>query len=272
MPRNPARDCHPGRGLVGFADHGLMRVNFDDYAGEVSVRFGHSARADANKKKMWRKAYAPLMDDVRQAKRILEYGCGGGEFLEFLGDNTTGDLVGCDISRSQLARAQTRLESKKSVSLRSPLELSGEAPFDLVFSLHVIEHIPDEQLPGFVRELCRPLRPGGKLVISTPNGLNPFSYAYYMSADRTHHRMHSPMTLAQLLMHEGFSIDSVHRELPQIYDLMTFLKTIVWWASSIFVKLAVLSNAAGVRQHRLPLIFAPTFYVVASRSKAGDGV
>jgi len=241
-------------------------VNFDDYAGEVSVRF--AAGADANQKKMWRKAYAPLMEDVRGAKRILDFGCGGGEFLEFLGDQTTGDLVGTDISPSQLALARTRLESRKNVSLRTLEELSREAPFDLVFCLHVIEHIPDDQLPGFVRELCRPLRPGGKLVIATPNGLNPFSHAYYMSADRTHVRMHSPMTLAQLLMQEGFSIDSVHRELPQIYDLMTLLKTIVWWGSSIFVKLAVLANAAGVRRHRLPLLFSPTFYVVASRRDA----
>jgi 2-polyprenyl-3-methyl-5-hydroxy-6-metoxy-1,4-benzoquinol methylase len=247
-------------------------VNFDDYAGEVSARFGNSARFDANRKKMWSKAYAPLMEEIRCAKRILEHGCGGGEFLEFLGDKTTADLVGYDISRSQLALAQTRLESRKNVSLRNLEELAREDSFDLVFSLHVIEHIPDDQLPGFVRELCRSLKPGGKLVIATPNGLNPFSYAYYMSADRTHVRMHSPMTLAQLLMHEGFSIDSVHRELPQIYDLMTFLKTIVWWGSSIFVKLAVLSNAAGVRQHRLPLLFAPTFYVVASRSKTDDAV
>jgi SAM-dependent methyltransferase len=220
---------------------------------------------------MWAKAYAPLQDAVRGAKRILDHGCGAGEFLEFLGGQTSAQLVGCDLSESQLAIARKRLGQKPNVTLRGVEGPSDEPSFDLVFNLHVIEHVPDAELPSFVQTLCRRVAAGGKLVIATPNGLNPISYAYYMAADRTHLRMHSPLTLAQLLVGEGFRIDSVHRELPQIYDFKTFLKTAVWWVSSIGLKLVLLANAAGVRRHNLPFILAPTFYVVASRSPSPQG-
>jgi 2-polyprenyl-3-methyl-5-hydroxy-6-metoxy-1,4-benzoquinol methylase len=242
---------------------------FDNYAAEVQARFGRGD--DPNKRRMWAKAYAPLLPEIRKARRILDHGCGSGEFLSFLAEHATGALVGYDVSPSQLAQARIRLSAIKNVTLEGGADPLQSSDFDLIFSIHVIEHIADERLSEFLRDLCTRLHPDGKLVIATPNGLNPFSYAYYMSSDRTHLRMHSPLTLAQLLVPEGLQIDSVRRELPQAYDLMTFLKTLVWRLSTVFIKLAVLSSAAGVRQHRQPLILAPTFYAVASKSRPQTG-
>ena len=240
-------------------------MTFDHYPLEVSARFGSTPQTDPNQLRMWGKAYAPLNGAIRAAKRILDHGCGGGEFLEFLGDLTPAQLVGCDISSGQIELARKRLDKRPGVLLRGIEPPADEAPFDLVFSLHVIEHIPDADLAAFVHDLCARVGPGGKLVIATPNGLNPVSHAYYMAADRTHVRMHSPLTLAQLLAGDGFRIDSVHRELPQIYDFKTFLKTAVWWTFCLPLKLELLANAAGVRRHQVPLTLASTFYVVASK-------
>jgi 2-polyprenyl-3-methyl-5-hydroxy-6-metoxy-1,4-benzoquinol methylase len=245
-------------------------VSFDNYAQEVSARFGDLSQTDPNQLKLWGKAYAPLRDALRNARRVLDHGCGAGEFLQFLGSGTSAQLVGCDVSPSQLDVARKRLEGRSGVTLRGIETPADEATFDLVFSLHVIEHIPDAELPAFVRLLCGRVAQGGKLIIATPNGLNPISSAYFMAADRTHLRMHSPLSLAQLLVPEGFRIDAVHRELPQIYDFKTFLKTAVWWTSSIFLKPTLLAHAAGVRRHQVPLILAPTFYVVASKAAQGS--
>jgi SAM-dependent methyltransferase len=43
-----------------------------------------------------------------------------------------------------------------------------DASFDGVVSIEVIEHVPDDR--AFVRQIARVLRPGGWLVLSTPNG------------------------------------------------------------------------------------------------------
>jgi SAM-dependent methyltransferase len=44
-----------------------------------------------------------------------------------------------------------------------------DASFDVVGTFQVIEHIPEPQLPGFVRGLERVLAPDGVLVVSTLN-------------------------------------------------------------------------------------------------------
>lgn len=43
----------------------------------------------------------------------------------------------------------------------------GDGEFDCVISFQVIEHIPDDR--EFVREIHRVLRPGGQLIVTTPN-------------------------------------------------------------------------------------------------------
>ncbi len=241
-------------------------MNFDRYADEDSARFTDSPEARRRQQRMYEKAYAPLEGPLREARRILDFGCGAGAFVDFLAGRAQGEVVGFDPSRTQLLAAKERVAGRPKITLLSEASEIPSGAFDLVFSLHVIEHVPDSKTVEYIRLLLKFLSPTGKLVISTPNGLNPFSHAYYMSADRTHVRMHSPMTLAQLIEPEGGRIESVHRETPQIYDFMTFLKTAAWWMTTLWLRIAVLSSAGGVRRHKLPFTLAPTFYIVASKA------
>lgn len=245
---------------------------FSNYALDSSMKYrpGSEVTLQVNRQKLLGKAFRPIMPLIRDARRILDFGCGSGDLLVFLAQNTKASLIGFDPSSSQLEVAQTRVKELPSVRLADdPRHLQGQ--FDLIFSLHVVEHVPDDELDAYASSLVGHLSPTGRVVISTPNGLNPLAYAYFMSTDRTHVRMHSAFSLNELFRPLGYEVERVHRETPQIYDLATFAKTAVWWCYSQFLRLGVYATAGGVRGLRFSLMMAPTLYFVLARSpRVGD--
>lgn len=96
--------------------------------------------------------------------RLLEVGCGSGQALRVLGE-LGWDAEGVDFDRAAVERARARGLRVRLGSLREqgyPAE-----SFDAVVMSHLIEHVPD---PLRVLEECRRvLKPGGRLVILTPN-------------------------------------------------------------------------------------------------------
>jgi SAM-dependent methyltransferase len=94
----------------------------------------------------------------RVGGRILDVACGTGYGAALLG------AVGVDISAEALARARNETDRLiRSDALRLPFG----AAFDAVVSFETVEHLADPE--GFVAECRRVLRPGGLLVMSTPN-------------------------------------------------------------------------------------------------------
>ncbi len=85
--------------------------------------------------------------------------------------------------------------------LREPLTFDADT-FDAVYHSHVLEHIPRDKAPGFLRECLRVLRPGGILRVVVPD-LETIARLYlrYLEAadgDETAGRRHEWMTLELL--------------------------------------------------------------------------
>lgn len=98
---------------------------------------------------------------------IVELGCGRGEFLELLKDSGKRTL-GVDSDPGMVAETQSRGLDVVQQDALTFVETTDEAP-DALFAAHLVEHLSvDDALRLFTgAEQC--LRPGGSLVIVTPN-------------------------------------------------------------------------------------------------------
>ncbi len=107
-----------------------------------------------------------LLEHVRAGERVLDVGCGEGAFTAELA--RAGALpVGVDVAEEPLRRARARhpeLELRL-VDADGAWELA-DASFDVVWAGEVIEHVLDTA--AWLSEVRRVLRPGGRLLLSTP--------------------------------------------------------------------------------------------------------
>jgi SAM-dependent methyltransferase len=102
--------------------------------------------------------------------RILDFGCGPGRDLMVL--SALGHTpVGLDGAARfvEMARAKSGCEVLHQDFLALDLP---DAHFDGVFANASLFHVPRQELPRVLRELCQSLKPGGVLFSSNPRGLN----------------------------------------------------------------------------------------------------
>lgn len=101
-------------------------------------------------------------------RRALDVGCGAGLLCEPLA-RLGAAVTGMDAAPENIHAARAHaMQSGLRIDYRvGSVEALGEAPFDLVTSLEVIEHVSDPA--AFVQGLARVLAPGGLLLLSTPN-------------------------------------------------------------------------------------------------------
>lgn len=101
---------------------------------------------------------------IRPGMRVLDIGCGGGDFLAFLGSEV--DRTGLEPS----PLGQDLSQKKGLTILPTPIEdHAAQHPeaYDVVTALQVLEHIATPK--SFLEAANAALRPGGLLIIAVPN-------------------------------------------------------------------------------------------------------
>lgn len=146
-------------------------------------------------------------------RRVLDLGCGRGEFLNVLREaGISGYGVDIDESMVEAARAQGH-----EVVLGDAMAHLGELPsgtIDGVFSSQVAEHLQTSELMAMIDLAFRKLAPGGVIVIETPNPETLFIFAAFFYVDLTHVKPIHPEAMKWALEATGFVDARIERVLP----------------------------------------------------------
>jgi len=140
--------------------------------------------------------------------RILDLGCGRGEFVALLEQH--GMLAhGVDSNRHAVARARKHGLAVKHGDLFEELARARDNSYAAIAAFHVIEHLPFAQTAHLLRLALKKLKPGGVLLLETPNILSLRVAASEFHKDPTHVCPVHPATLEYWLGQTGFTAVAV---------------------------------------------------------------
>jgi O-antigen chain-terminating methyltransferase len=159
--------------------------------------------------------YLPLIEPLQKyypESRLIDLGCGRGEWLEVLRE------IGCsaqgvDQDASMLSACrELNLDVKEEDLLSFMDSLEGESCY-AVTGFHIAEHLDFDQLRQLAAEAFRLVKPGGLLILETPNPENILvaTSGFYM--DPTHTRPIPPHLLAFVAQYAGFDLVEIIRPL-----------------------------------------------------------
>jgi O-antigen biosynthesis protein len=166
-------------------------------------------------------SHEKLLDLVGRPERVLDVGCATGYLASRLQERGA-TVVGLELDERAAAEARRFCEAVHVGDVETmalPLE---PASFDAIVCGDLVEHLRD---PGAFLARLRPyLRPGGRLVLSTPNVANwamrlgllfgRFRYTEWGILDRTHTHLFTRKTLQECLEAAGYRLSAFDYTVP----------------------------------------------------------
>ena len=118
---------------------------------------------------------------IGAGQKLLEIGCGLGDYADLINKQTGAEIIGLDqsqlfIDQARVRHPQTQLTFRAASALAMPF---AAASFDLVYGNGILHHLPDKI--KLFKEIGRVLKNKGKIVFLEPNICNPAAYLIFRS-------------------------------------------------------------------------------------------
>jgi SAM-dependent methyltransferase len=146
-----------------------------------------------------------LIAALESAWRVIDVGCGAGWFCEALQDAGF-EVVGVDVAGEAIRRARERCPSVELAVVAEGRLPYAEGSFDAAWLGETLEHVQDGIT--LLEEIHRVLKPGGRLIGTTPNhgpwqrlglGLSARAFERHFEPRSDHVRFFTSATLRALL-------------------------------------------------------------------------
>ena len=207
--------------------------------------------------------------------KAFDLGCGRGEWLELMTETGFINPHGVDLDEDMLAACHERgLSVAKADAIISLQSLPDESQV-IVSGFHIAEHIPFDALQVLVSEALRALKPGGLLILETPNPENIVVGTNNFYLDPTHQRPLPMQLLSFLAEYSGFARTKILR-LQESQDLQNIQNVaLLHVINGVSPDYALVAQKAGTgdQQPLFDLAFNKTYgfslETLSSRHEAG---
>lgn len=168
----------------------------------------HSLRSENFNRPQYQAALSLIENGVVGPARVIEFGGGRGEFSRLLRQKNL-EVVFTDINPANVDHARQLGFEAFVCDANVPMDPSLGGTFDGVVMLEVIEHITNAEL--LLQEAHRLLKPGGFMVLSTPNPYFIWRrlsmlFGRPIEGEGYHYRFFTRQTLEQTLKDHKFKI------------------------------------------------------------------
>lgn len=172
----------------------------------------------------FRKNYKKHLPDDKHA-RILDIGCGAGQFLLFLREEGYTNFIGVDIGKGQIDFCKRYItQNVLEISDVSLYLKENREQFDLITMFNVIEHFPKNEIIEILKLASNALKRQGRLIVKTIN-MSCLSACFNRYIDFTHEIAFTERGLADILKVVGFSDITLY---GQKASLRLSAKRLIW--------------------------------------------
>jgi 2-polyprenyl-3-methyl-5-hydroxy-6-metoxy-1,4-benzoquinol methylase len=201
---------------------------------------------------------------------ILDVGCGRGYALQDLAASGYTCLQGIETDANQAAWACAQGLDVRQIESTETYLASRPGAYAVILLMDVLEHVPRDAQPSFLRAIACSLRPGGRLICSVPNAASAIA-SYWLYNDYTHHWSFTSDSLASMLEQTGFA--KVHCTGIEFFPRPRFLfwlptpRTLCWWSRCLvrFTQRATYVAELGWARGR-GVILTPNLLAVADKA------
>jgi len=154
---------------------------------------------------------------IAKAKSVVDYGCGNGDLISELLEQTNAKISGVEFSGASVKKVNKKFSHDKNFIpvVEAGTKFINDEKVDLVISCEVIEHLSDEMLLNYIEQIKQLLQEQGRLIITTPNSeeLNE-SILFCPECQHTFHRWQhmrswNSQSLSEFLQKTGFQVKHV---------------------------------------------------------------
>lgn len=178
-------------------------VSDADLLAELYQRFEDEFRASADLAERFR-PYLDYLWSLREGTlRVLDLGCGRGDFLDVLAASHI-PCFGLDSNTEAVRQCRERGHEVVEQDAMQYLASLPDAGLAAVSAFHVVEHIEPAALLRLLDEIRRVLVPGGLVILETPNPSNLMVGASSFYRDPTHLRPIPADYLSFVVADRGF--------------------------------------------------------------------
>jgi len=185
--------------------------------------FEDAFRGNWDEIKARQSVYVPLLKQNHIGTKempVLDLGCGRGEWLDLLRDHQI-EASGLDINRSMIEQCNSLGLQVVQGDALAHLHAAATSSIGAITSFHMIEHFPFEVTLTLIDEALRVLKPGGILILETPNPQNLLVSSHTFHLDPTHLKPIPSLMLRFFVEARGFC-DAKVWELQPYPDAVRF--------------------------------------------------